>query len=90
MTAQEFETLLSSGLLRMVERVVVDAHRRSYEAKGLEWTEPLAYQWLRFEDPDPVSRLLEGVRRLRRRGVRFDTVAVDKAIQAARKAGISN
>jgi len=93
MAAQEFETLRpgdEAGLLRQVERIVVDAHRRSYEAAGTPWSEPIAYRWLRYEDPDPVSRLLEGARKLRRRGVRFDSDAVDKAGQMARIDGVSN
>ena len=53
------------SLLRLAERLVVDAHRHWYESSGgTDWSEPLAYHWLRYEDPDPVSRLAAGVRRM--------------------------
>ena len=80
----------NSGLLRRVELVIVDAHRKSYEAAGKPWSEPIAYHWLRYEDPNPVARLLEGARKLRRRGVKFDSDAVDKASLEARESGFSN
>jgi len=48
-----------------VEAIVVAAHRDWYEASGgTVWTEPKAYHWLHYEDPDPVARLADGVRRL--------------------------
>lgn len=81
--------MADSGLLRQVELVIVDAHRKSYEATGKPWSEPIAYRWLRYEDPDPVARLLEGSRKLRRRGVKFDSDAVDKALSTARQKGFS-
>ena len=93
MAAQDFATLGPgdpAGLLRQVEKIVVEAHRRSHEAKGTPWTEPDAYRWLHYEDPDPVSRLLEGAKRLRRRGTRFDADAVDNACAQAREMGFSN
>jgi hypothetical protein len=67
MAAQPFERLLAGDrpLLQAVESVVVDGHRRWYARDGRTgWSEPAAYHWLRYEDPDPVSRLAEGVRRL--------------------------
>ncbi len=67
MAAQPFERLLEGdlSLLRRVELVVVDAHRRWSESRGRrDWSEPQAYQWLSYEDPDPVARLAEGLRRL--------------------------
>ena len=72
-----------------LELIVVDAHRRSHAAAGKAWSEPIAYHWLRYEDPNPVARLLEGSRKLRRRGVNFDSDAVDKALSAARQRGFS-
>lgn len=89
MSQQDFATLTDSGLLRQVELIVVGAHKSSYEAKGLPWSEPLAYNWLRYEDPNPVARLLEGSRKLRRRGVKYDSDAVDKALSTARQNGFS-
>jgi len=79
MAAQDFAGLVRSGLLREVEEIVVDAHRRLYEAQGKPWSRPAAYRWLRYEDPAPVARLADGVRRLRKRGAAFDAEAVDKA-----------
>ena len=67
MSTRPFESLLAGDhpLLPAVEALVVDAHRRWYAASGRPgWSEPKAYHWLRYEDPDPVARLTEGVRRL--------------------------
>jgi len=85
MGGQDFADLLRSGLLREVEGIVLDAHRRLYEARGEPWSPPIAYRWLRYEDPAPVARLAEGVRKLRRRGAAFDAEAVDKACARAPK-----
>jgi hypothetical protein len=90
MAGQEFRTLVDTGLLRQVERVVVEAHRDLYLSEGMEWSPPLAYRWLRYEDPMPVERLLEGTKRLRRRGAEFNTDAVEKACQEASKRGFLN
>src|SRR5207248_1128287 len=67
MAAQPFDLLVAGDqpLLPAVESVVVDAHRRWSAAHGAtDWSEPKAYHWLHYEDPDPVSRLADGVRRL--------------------------
>ena len=67
MAGQPFEVLLAGEepLLPAAERVVVDGHRRWYAAgRRRGWSEPAAYRWLRYEDPDPVARLGDGVRRL--------------------------
>jgi hypothetical protein len=85
MGGQDFAELHRSGLLKDVEEIVVDAHRRLYEAEGKPWSRPAAYHWLRYEDPAPVGRLADGVRRLRKRGASFDTEAVDKACAKAPK-----
>ena len=90
MAQQNFAALQSSGLLEDVEEIVVDSHRRLSEAKGRPWSRPAAYHWLRFEDPDPVARLVDGVRRLRTRGAKFDAEAVDKACAKASKSGFLN
>jgi len=90
MAGQDFHLLVDSGLLRQVEQIVVGGHRRLYESEGLAWSPPIAYRWLRYEDPTPVARLQEGVKRLRRRGAEFDSDAVDKACAEASKKGFLN
>src|SRR6476661_8217724 len=77
-------------LLRSVERIVVEAHRSVFEVKGRGRSEPAAYQWLSYEDPDPVGRLSEGLAKLRRRGAQVDDNAVDKACRKARRRGFLN
>ena len=89
MDDQPFELLLEGepSLLRRVEELVVDAHRRWFESSGQTgWSEPRAYRWLRYEDPQPVRRLAEGVTRLLGE-VEFDSRAVDEATAAARGGG---
>jgi hypothetical protein len=90
MADQDFEVLVQSGLLKQVEEIVVGGHRSMCEAEGRAWSRPIAYRWLRYEDPAPVARLADGVRRLRRRGVRLDADAVDKACAEASKKGFLN
>ena len=75
------------SLLRLVEEIVVESPRRLYERQGRAWSKPVAYRWLRFEDPMPLARLLDGVKRLRRRAGRFDPDAVDKVCKEAAKSG---
>ncbi len=92
MATQDFE-LFTAGdpsLLRQVELIIIDSHRRLYEAKGKPWSEPIAYHWLRYEDPMPVTRLAEGLRRLLRERTILDAEAVDKACAEAHKRGFSN
>lgn len=90
MAGQEFQVLVESGLLRQVEEIVVQGHRNLFLAKGKDWSPPLAYRWLRYEDPMPVERLLDGTKRLRRRGAEFNGDAVEKACQEASKRGFLN
>jgi hypothetical protein len=78
------------SLLEQVERIVLDAHRRLYETHGRTWSRPVAYRWLRYEDPMPVQRLAEGVERLVGEGATFDSAAVDKACAEAVARGFSN
>jgi len=78
------------SLLRRVEGIVVESHRRLYALQGRPWSGPIAYHWLRYEDPLPVARLLEGVKRLRRRGAFFEAEAVEKACTEAGKKGFLN
>ena len=91
MAGQDFD-MVSAGepsLLRRVEEIVIDGHRRLYESEGRPWSRPIAYRWLRFEDPMPAARLLEGVKELRRRGVSINPDAVEKACLEAVKHGFS-
>jgi hypothetical protein len=90
MAGQDFQVLLDSGLLRQVEQIVVEGHRNVYESRGLAWSAPIAYRWLRYEDPTPVARLAAGTKRLRKRGVEFDSDAVEKACAEASKRGYLN
>jgi hypothetical protein len=90
MATQDFRLLVEGGLLAQVEQIVVDGHRSLHESKRLAWSPPLAYRWLRYEDPMPVERLLDGVKRLRRRGVEFDAGPVEKACVEAEKKGFLN
>ena len=90
MGRQEFDVLVESGLLRRVEKIVVESHRNLYLAQGREWSRPVAYTWLRYESSAPVARLAEGVKKLRRRGAEFDSEAVDKACVEASKRGFLN
>jgi hypothetical protein len=89
MAAEPFDMLLQGDpqLLRVVETLVVDMHRRWYETSGRsDWSEPKAYQWLHYEDPDPVGRLTDGVRRLSPR-VEVPLRLVDSAVELARLLG---
>jgi hypothetical protein len=90
MGRQDFDLLVESGLLRQVEQIVVESHRRLYAAQGRTWSRPVAYRWLRYEAPDPVERLLEGAKKLRRRGAKFESEPVDKACVDASKMGFLN
>ncbi len=67
MAGQEFAVLVTAGVLTAVEEIVVTAHRDLYAMEGRPWSRPAAYHWLRYEDPAPVERLADGVRRLRGR-----------------------
>jgi len=83
MARQDFDDLVASGLLTDVEEVVVQGYLSVHPGA----TRPEAYRWLRYEDPDPVSRLAEGVSRLRKRGAEFDPIVVDKACARASRMG---
>jgi hypothetical protein len=92
MAGQDFSVLTAGdpSLLRQVELIVLDGHRRLYEAQGRPWSEPIAYHWLRYEDPMPVAQLADGVRRLLRTRINLDPEAVDKACAEAHKWGFSS
>jgi hypothetical protein len=83
MADQDFDGLVASGLLKDVENIVVGAYVASHPQASL----PDAYHWLHYEDPDPIARLAEGVRRLREEGAKVDAEAVDKACAEASKRG---
>jgi hypothetical protein len=87
MGRQEFSEMVTSRLLIDVEDIVIETHRRLYETEGEQWSQPIAYHWLRYENPDPVARLNDGVKRLRKRGAAFDASAVEKACAKASKKG---
>ena len=91
MATQEFTTIAAGGqsLLERVEEIVVEGHRKAYESAGKGWSRPIAYRWLRFEDPDPVERLIEGVEKLNRMGAAFDPEAVENACAEAVRMGFS-
>jgi len=64
MRAQPFESV-SSALLEGVERLVVEEHRVLFsEVLGEPWSPPVAYRWIRYEDPDPVGQLIAASERL--------------------------
>jgi hypothetical protein len=92
MEGQDLGVLITGepSLLRRVELIVIDAHRRMYEEDGKPWSEPVAYHWLRYEDPMPVARLADGAHRLLRSRVKVDGEAVQKACAEARKLGFPN
>ena len=91
MTQQDFATVSAGepSLLRQVEEIVVESHRRLYESEGRAWSKSIAYKWLRFEDPMPLERLQEGLKGLGRRAARIDPDAVDKVCKDAVKVGFS-
>ena len=91
MALQDFSEMTAGdpSLLRQVELIVLDGHRRLYEQKREPWSEPIAYHWLHYEDAQPVARLADGLRRLLRRRITVDADAVDKACAEARRRGFS-
>jgi hypothetical protein len=90
MAGREFSEIVAGGLLRDVELIVVESHGRLWRARGWDWAPPVAYRWLRYEDPAPVLRLAEGVRKLRRMGADFDPRAVEKTCEKAARGGFLN
>jgi hypothetical protein len=86
MAGQDFASLVAAGLLRDVEQITVQGYLTAHPGES----RPDAYHWLRYEDPDPIARLADGVNRLRREGAKFDVEAVDKACAEALKLGYSN
>jgi hypothetical protein len=91
MARQDFSRFSAGepSLLRQVEEIVIESHRRLCEEQGQAWSKPIAYRWLRFEDPMPVARLQDGVNELRRRAASFNPDAVEKVCKDAAKHGFS-
>ena len=83
MSGQGFNDMIATGLLTDVEEIVISAYLQAHPGAS----RPDAYHWLRYEDPDPMGRLTEGVRRLHEEGAKFDAEAVDKACAEASKRG---
>jgi hypothetical protein len=92
MAEQDFSEIAAGepSLLDQVEAIVVEAHRRLYQERGKAWSRPVAYRWLRYENPMPVERLLEGVEKLELEGAIFDPGAVEKACAEGVAGGFSN
>ena len=86
LAGRDFDDLVESGLLRDVEEIVVGAYLSIHPGGS----RPEAYRWLRYEDPNPVAQLANGVHRLREMGATFDGDAVDKACARASETGLSN
>ena len=89
MRLQDFEAVVEGepSLIQLVERAVVDAHRRWHLREGRQWSEPLAYRWLHYEDPDPLARLVEGLRRLEAEGVEVDAALARTALAEGLRRG---
>ena len=90
MAGADFQVLVDSGLLREVEEIVVESHRRLHSRQDWPWSRPIAYRWLRYEDPMPVTRLADGLRRLCEAGGAIDPEPVEKACAKASEMGFSN
>ena len=75
------------SLMALCEQAVIEAHRALWLREGRQWSLPVAYHWLRYEDPMPVERLREGVERLGAFGAPFDASRVTAAEEMARRLG---
>jgi hypothetical protein len=52
-------------VLVALERLVVEEHRVLFgEVLAEAWSPPAAYRWIRYEDPDPIGRLIAASERL--------------------------
>ena len=64
MGRQDFDRI-SPELLPEVERLVVAEHEALHrDLRGEAWSPPHAYRWIRYEDPDPIGRLIAASERL--------------------------
>lgn len=73
MRKQHFSVLVQDrglphgSLLKTVEHIVVENHRFLYQDFMRQpWSAPVAYRWMRYENPDPVSQLEEATSSLER------------------------
>jgi hypothetical protein len=73
MRKQRFSDLIAErelghgSLLRAVEHVVVENHRLLHEELLRQpWSPAAAYRWIRYENPDPLSRLEQATNSLER------------------------
>ena len=66
MRRQDFERVRGELLVEL-ERLVVSEHAALHsELLGERWSPPSAYRWIRYEDPDPIARLIDASGRLAR------------------------
>jgi hypothetical protein len=64
MRDQDFERV-RGALLTELERLVVAEHAALHAGLlGERWSPPSAYRWIRYEDPDPIARLIDASGRL--------------------------
>ena len=64
MGEQDFARI-HGALLPELERLVVAEHAALHRDLAKQaWSPPGAYRWIRYEDSDPVGRLVEATRRL--------------------------
>ena len=66
MRRQDFERVRGELLVEL-ERLVVSEHASLHsELLAERWSPPDAYRWIRYEDPDPIARLIDASGRLAR------------------------
>ncbi|GAC1658660.1 MAG: hypothetical protein NVS9B1_19040 [Candidatus Dormibacteraceae bacterium] len=89
MAEQPFSALTEGdpSLLGQVEKLVVEGHHRWHRSRRRPWSRPDAYRWLRYEDPDPLARLIDGARRLAAEGVVLEGAELNAALAIARRHG---
>jgi hypothetical protein len=64
MRGQDFDRV-RGDLLAELERLVVAEHEALHgRVLGEPWSPARAYRWIRYEDPDPIGRLMDASSRL--------------------------
>jgi hypothetical protein len=64
MRGEDFERVCGELLVEL-ERLLVAEHGALHAGLlGERWSPPGAYRWIRYEDPDPIARLIEASGRL--------------------------
>jgi hypothetical protein len=82
MAGREFGEV-APELLVALERVVVENHAALHrDALGQAWSPPAAYRFIRYEDPDPIARLVEASLRLEEE---WDALSARPGVAAARE-----